>query len=415
VLKERFVTASENLLPFLLPDQISGMDLLQVLLQHYGGAVHTGGREVLYPKDLPHALRVVFNNRGKLIDVQAAEAMTPESLRSLRERIHREFVESAGLGVNRQVYFCMAPVRGWWRYRDLFQILPVPESAPKADFAFLDHPFLIEFRYTRAPDFFLDSCRRARTVSKLALLLNALLVSPVQPLGNRSPGNLRFAWVMMPPEKGDTEPKIAYRQEGYHYDGICNPAEDFCPVGHLEPIAAILPQDYYRGEHRSIDKELKIPSDLTESLDHFYALAPCVQDRFLNACYWLSQANYASSLSMTFLAAIQAIETLVDPATGGTKCAQCGHTKRPGPTHQFAAFLKRYLQCGNGGDDACRLLYEIRSGLTHGYDPPFLADMEIVGMLNPAADKQRQCLTLALTSARVVFRNWLRDEARLSS
>ena len=107
--------------------------------------------------------------------------MTPELFRSLRERIHREFVESAGLGVNRQVYFCLAPVCGWWRDRDRFQILPVPKAAPKADFPFLDHPFLIEFRYTRAPDFFLDSCRRARVVSKLALLLNAFLVSPVQP------------------------------------------------------------------------------------------------------------------------------------------------------------------------------------------------------------------------------------------
>ena len=59
------MTASENLLPSLLPDGISGMDLLQVLLQHFGGAVHPGdGREVLYPKDPPYALRVVFNKRG---------------------------------------------------------------------------------------------------------------------------------------------------------------------------------------------------------------------------------------------------------------------------------------------------------------------------------------------------------------
>lgn len=188
------MTASANLLPSLLPDGISGMDLLQVLLQHFGGAVHLDdGREVLYPKDPPYALRIVLNKRGEPIEAQATKAMTPESFTSLRERIHREFIESAGFSVNRQVYFCMAPVRGWWRYRDRFQILPVPEAAPKADFAYLDHPFLIEFRYTRAPDFFLDSCRRARVVSKLALLLNALLVSPVQPLGKRSLGNLRFA------------------------------------------------------------------------------------------------------------------------------------------------------------------------------------------------------------------------------
>ena len=115
----------------------------------------------------------------------------------------------------------MAPVRGWWRFRNQFQILPVPEHAPKAEFPFLDHPFLIEFRYTRSPDHFLDSCRRTRVVSKLALLLNALLVTPIQPLGGKSPGRVSFAWVMLPQQ--GAEPKIVYRQEAYYYDGLSNP------------------------------------------------------------------------------------------------------------------------------------------------------------------------------------------------
>jgi hypothetical protein len=401
---------SENLLPALLPDGISGMELLQVLLHHFGGAVQLGhGREVLYPNDRPYALRLLLNKRGEPTVAHALEGMTPEALRSLRERIDREFIDSAGVGVNRQVYFCMAPVRGWWRYRDCFQILPVSDAAPKADFAFLDHPFLIEFRYTRAPDFCLDSCRRTRVVSKLALLLNALLVSPVQPLGKRSPGNLAFAWVLMPPEKGAAEPKIAYRQEAYYYDGMCNPAADFSPIAHLEGIDAIPPDEYYRGEHRSNKDPVRVPSDLSESFDHFYRLDPAKQGRFLSACYWLSQANFACSLSMTFLAAVQAIETLVDPAKGGMKCGHCGLTKRPGPTQQFCSFLERYVPSAHRGDEGRRLLYQVRSGLTHGYRPPFLADTEIMGMLNPAAYDQGEYIALALTCARVALKNWLQD------
>jgi hypothetical protein len=194
---------------------------------------------------------------------------------------------------------------------------------------------------------------------------------------------------------------------------MCNPAVDFySPADHIDPISEVPPQDYYRGEHRSNDKALKVPSDLAESLDCFYALGPGLQDRFLNACYWLSQANFASSSSMTFLAAVQAIETLVNPASGGRKCAHCGLTKRPGPTQQFESFLKRYMPSAEGDDEGCRLLYEIRSGLTHGYHPPFLADTEIVGLLTPLADQQRRYLTRALTSARVVLRNWLHDDHR---
>jgi hypothetical protein len=215
--------------------------------------------------------------------------------------------------------------------------------------------------------------------------------------------------VVNPPEKEGTAPKVAYRQEGYHYDGMCNPAEDFNPVGQLDPLGSVPPQDYYRGEYLSGGKSLKVPADLSDSFDRYYSLEHALQDRFLNACYWLGQANFASSLSMTFLAAIQAIETLVDPATGGTTCEQCGLTKRPGPTQQFAAFLKRYVPSDNGGDKGCRLLYEVRSGLSHGYYPPFLVDTEISGALHPAAYEQGRYVSLALTSARVAMHNWLHD------
>src|SRR5262249_15648433 len=221
--------------------------------------------------------------------------------------------------------------------------------------------------------------------------------------------NLRFAWVMMPPEKEGSEPQIAYRQEGYRYDGMCNPAEDFSLVAQLEPNSVVAPQDYYRGEHRSSDKARKVPADLSQSIDRFYTLSPSVQDRFLNACYWLSQANFASSWSMTFLAAVQAIETLVDPSTGGIKCGHCGLTKRTGPTQQFASFLKRYVPPAYRGGEGCRLLYEVRSGLTHGYHPPFLADTEIFGLLCPAGAEQEEYIRLALTSARLAMKSWLHE------
>jgi hypothetical protein len=400
------VNSSDNLLPLLLPEGVSALELLQVLLQHFGSSADSGNRrEVLYPKDPPFALRVVFSKRGEPAAAHAGEALTSEVLQGLQERIHREFVAVAGMSVNRQAYFCRERVGGWWRYRDQFQILPVPEGAPKAEFPLGDHPFLIEFRYPRAPDFFLDSCRRARLVSKLGLLLNALLVTPVKPLGGRSLGSLRFAWVLLPPEREGAELKVAYRQEGYHYEGMCNHAEDFSDVAGLPPIREVVPDDYYQWERR-LGNALEVPSDLCDSFDRYYQLDAAAQDRFLNACYWLSQANQTASASMRFLAAVQAIETLVDPSTGGVKCPQCEVTKRPGPTQQFAAFLKRYVP-SSGADDGGRLLYEVRSGLTHGYLPPFLTDTESLGMLHPTSDQQGGYLTLALTSARVGLRNWL--------
>jgi hypothetical protein len=95
--------------------------MLQVLLHHFGGSRHCGaGHEVLYPRDPPNALRVLFNQRGEPTAAYAGEALTPDARLALLEPINWEFIASAGVGVNRQVYFSMAPVRGWWRYRDRF-------------------------------------------------------------------------------------------------------------------------------------------------------------------------------------------------------------------------------------------------------------------------------------------------------
>jgi hypothetical protein len=101
--------------------------------------------------------------------------------------------------------------------------------------------------------------------------------------------------------------------------------------------------------------------------------------------------------------------------TSAAQPTECGLTKRPGPTQQFASFLKRYVSSGQEGDEGRRLLYEIRSGLTHDYRAPFLADTEIVSMLSPAAEQQGHYLTLALTSACVALRNWLHEEGRSAS
>jgi hypothetical protein len=397
----------DNLLPFLMRDGNSPMDLLQVLLQHFHGSVHPdGGHEMLYPGDPPHSLRVVFNERGEPTAAYACEALTPDAWSALIERIDQEFVVSTGASVNRQVYFSMTQVRGWWRYRDRFQIVPVPDAAPKA--GFLDHPLLIEFRYQRAADHLLDGCRRAREVSKLALLLNALLVGRIRPLGGRSLGSPGFAWVLLPTETNCNELRIAHRQEAYFYDGMNEHADDFAPVANLPPIPEVGRDNYHNFNRRSTNYSIEVPSDLTDSFDRFFGLEPRAQDRFLNACYWLSQSNPKISTSMAFLAAIQAIETLVDRDVRDlTGCKGGKKGKRFGSTKLFAAFVEKYVLASQVGDDTRHLLYEIRSGLTHGYNPPFLMDTEIMGSMNPAGFEQSSYLSLALMSARVALHNWL--------
>lgn len=39
------------------------------------------------------------------------------------------------------------PVKGWYRYKDLFQILPVDDDAPQPPAILDHHPFIIEYRF----------------------------------------------------------------------------------------------------------------------------------------------------------------------------------------------------------------------------------------------------------------------------
>lgn len=404
-------SSSENQLLSLLPSGTSGIDFLQTLLHHFGSASGSvDSHEMLYPSNPPHLLRIAFNKRGEPIEAIKLESMTNDQLQALRNRIQCELVDSTGVSVNRQVYFSRGPVLGWWRYRDQFQIIPVPAIAPKPDFAFLNHPFLIEFRYKRASEFVLDGCRRMRNAFRISLILNALLVNPIHTLGRRPLGSIGFAWVLMPAENEPGDQKIAYRQESYHYKGMHDPSEDFSDVGNLDKIREVSPADYYQlgqvGQHVLVN-DLQVPSDLSDTLDRFYALDPNSQSRFLNSCYWLSQAYSSFSSSMQFLAAVQAIETLTDRATGGVTCDHCGFTKKPGPTQQFAQFLDRHVPSAEWGEKGGRLLYEVRSGLTHGYLPPFLSDTENFAVLNPTSMGQEAQIALALTTARIALRSWL--------
>src|SRR5260221_4892613 len=123
------MNTSDDLLPQLLRPNVSPMDLPQVLLHHFGGSHCPGtSREAHYPISGPCAFRVRFDEYGAPIAAYAGAALTPERWTALLARIEAEFVQSTGEGVNRQAHFTHTPCRGWWRYKDRFQILPVPES-----------------------------------------------------------------------------------------------------------------------------------------------------------------------------------------------------------------------------------------------------------------------------------------------
>lgn len=397
-----------NLLNDLRPPGVPIEEFVAIIAQRFSSSVHDAETNfVLYPREAPHELRVEYTHKGDVSGVFALPGLAESKLESIREAIRQEFVDTSGLGTNRDVFFSLYPVRGWWRYRNRFQIVPLPPHAPRVPFLYGEHPFLIEYVYPKADSGSISASRRVREAAKLRLLLNAILIPWIRWIDPRSVGTLSHHWVLTSDKLG--KPTVEYLQEFYHYEDS-SPADSFSAVDNLSKVVEVSPESYY-GDHRlSTGDEFDVPLDLAFTLDQFFGLNETMQDHFLHACYWLSQANQTPSFSLMLLSAVQAIEALTPMPKGGKRCPACGLIAGPGPTKFFNTFLEVFLPESMKAKKGLNAIYKTRSALTHG-SSPLLTDINALHWaLNPKEFDERETVADALRVARLCLRNWLNCE-----
>jgi hypothetical protein len=397
----------KNLLGCLKVSNLSEDELARLLLGHFGSALTSQDtREIFYPGSSPHALRLVYNKDGKVNGVYSEAAFNSKHIEKLLGDIQTEVNRSAE--ICRLVLFSrFRAVQGAWRYKDRFQILPVPSNAPRPHFDFGDHPFLLEFSYQAGPDFVQNACRRGKDSSRLGMLLNALLVAPINSLHFKSAGPKQWSWVLLPPEEKQSVTKVAYCQHFYDCEGLECIAPKFLSIDDLPTIKTIPVNDYYPMLGPGSSGELVIPSDLIISFDRYFGLSENMQERFLQACFWLGEGKNSSSLSQSFLAAIQAIEALIPSPGRYSSCPQCGKGLGPSRTEQFITLLEKLVPPGEENPALRRMLYRVRSDLSHGFAPPFLADTDIGGSMNPKLWQEMDYAGRAMGTARKALHAWL--------
>jgi hypothetical protein len=143
-----------NLLSTINPTGLPGDEIATFVRAFFGSACEIDDAKVIRcPMHAPYAVRMQYDKKGQLTGVIAESALTQDTLTELRQRIHAELVVGVGTGFRREVLFSSAKVEGCWRYRDWFQILPVPEHAPRPADLSGSHPLLLECSYQRTGDF----------------------------------------------------------------------------------------------------------------------------------------------------------------------------------------------------------------------------------------------------------------------
>jgi hypothetical protein len=331
-------------------------EVLTVVGTAFESARTSGGREVVYfaPGERP-AVRLTYTRKGE-ITAQAETGLDDELASLILARV-RALIRADAPGMWRPVWFSSLPLTGYWRYRDEWQIVQVPEDAPKPQFMMGGHPFLMEVRGVRTGDSLVDFVRAERRLWELQLILSLVLAQVEISPNERSPTH---AWVYV---GGGSEPRSEFRQRGYVIPTPTAPEIDFTPVDGLDPIRTINDEDYFSEWNVTADFQLDVPAVLPTVFDRYAAADATVKDTFLRACYWLSRSRPAArlSMSMAYISVINSIEALM-PDAERDPCPECGRDRAPGPTARFRELVERYAH----GIEGVSQLYALRSKLVHG-------------------------------------------------
>lgn len=247
-------------------------------------------------------------------------------------------------------------VEGHYRYKDVFQILPVPSEAPPAPVAVADHPFLLQFSYVSSSDSGVCQMRKSEKIARLTRSLNVISRSRVF----ATPRYVEFFWGMMP----DEPLRSRWLQSGYVVPNFSPEIDRFTSTTGI-PEIQLQPEEQYFGVSFAGDC-FAFPCSVGQYLDDISGLDEENAKRFAIASAWLSQARELTKASSSsgVIAMVSAIEALLEKQT--STCESCGQ-----PKHSVTKRFKEFLEANVPGvaqqyPTELRLLYQVRSSLVHG-------------------------------------------------
>ena len=386
-------------------DRIDHRALQQIIQRNFPSGSQPGLREVVYPGDGDHAVKLLFSKNDVLVGIEAGPSLTSAVEASIIEAINDALIDT-GPRVIRQVRFADHKVTGSWRYKDVFQIAPPPEHAPQLNCVIGDHPFILEVKITESKDGFVTNQRASDAMRTAELLLAGLVNSSIHHLTARP----MYGYWVRNPENNQT----IYLQPFYHYTNGQFAADKFSPITTPTPVG--FAGDLFGPYGMTAGTPITIPHELTEVLHLYYALPAATQEQFLRSCYWLRQANrfFLESFSAAFMAVITAAEALFDPPR--ETCAECKQP-RYRLRSAFATLLDTYVPLahvtsgGYGGKPSFQTrlkhLYDTRSQITHGSD---LRGWDSGNGFTPLQSQDDNDLRTLIRIMPFALANWLQEQ-----
>lgn len=396
----------ENHLEALHGQEVEQSELEQLLLAHFGKSKAISLEQIEYHhrESDATAITMIYDAEEQLQAIYGGPALKGDDISFLEQKIRESLLTPGEQTVGRNILFAGVPTKSYFRYKDVFQLLPVPPEAPRPPYVLGEHPLSFEFYFAGSSDAVIRIQRRARIGHEIELVCVALL-----PLLNGSFGNTgRHHWVI--PESPDpAQLKSEYRQEMYTWPQLAIETKGFTPIDGISSARRVPADEYYGRRGISVDQELDVPDNVEKSLDAFFSLDKDNRDRFLRASFWFRHAQrvFTYSQSASFTALVSAIEALMGPTPTSARCPTCGKSTGPGSTKLFTDFVDKYAPSPAIPNSARRELYRLRSKLSHGGHLLHSDHGTWGGSLSPANVSQWNDMDAMWQIVRVALINWL--------
>jgi hypothetical protein len=349
-------------------NRVDQSELEQLLQAHFGRAKAVTNREIHYGRedlDLKPALIVRYTKEtARIATIEPHPGLALDDVAQIERKIHEQLLQSPGERIGQLVLFSSLAFNGWFRYRDRFQLIPLPSDAPRPILGISGHPLLMQFRFPGSDDMMIRLQRQSRVGRELELLCTALSMN----IEGAIPITARYHWSLVGAQD-PTNSRSEYCLEAYSWPGGSGQTAEFSSVKAWHPAPRLPHHDYYAVVGISVGQEMSLPETFDELFDAYFQRGPIEQERFLRAAHWHQFAHraYGHSNSGSYSALITAVETLMGPEQASVKrCATCGRTTGGGSKRQFLNFVETYAPGpGITAQDRSRF-YAVRSALAHG-------------------------------------------------
>jgi hypothetical protein len=199
--------------------EVEPQELMQLLLEHFSFSQH--GDFVYKFQKAQQFIEVVCDETGNIKSIAPSIDFPSEELDVIEKIIQDTLLTKHGTKICQIIGFCGLPITGYFSYKDLFQILPVPEDAPKPKVLLADHPFILEVAYETCPNLMIDASRKQKKAVMYTRLLNVFSNQFIS-LGSRYP---HFAWVYNIDDRSNLTSE--WKQLGYVYNKLQGTLDTF--------------------------------------------------------------------------------------------------------------------------------------------------------------------------------------------